>query len=77
MLHSTEAIRICSFCSTFTFSNYYWYTIAIHKLKLKLELSQRPAKQNYDLTVLHQIICDWIANQLVIDTEYSKKFVHG
>ena len=47
------------------------------KLKLNLELLQPPAKQYYDLTVLHQILCDWIANQPVIDTEYSTKLLHG
>ena len=76
MLHPTEAIQICS---TFIFSNYYSYAIVIHesKLQLKLELPQPPAKQYYDLTVLHQILCDWIANQPVIDTEYSTKLLHG
>ena len=39
MLHSTEALRICSFCSTFIFSNYFWYTIAIHEVKLQLQLN--------------------------------------
>ena len=77
MLHSVEAIKICSFCSTFIFSNYYQYTIVIHEVKLKLELPQPPAKQYYDLTVLHQNLCDWIAHQPVIDTEYSTKLLHG
>ena len=77
MHNSIEAIRICSLCSTFIFSNYYLYTIVIHEVKLKLELPQPPAKQYYDLTVLHQILCDWIANQPVIDTEYSTKLLYG
>ena len=47
-----------------------------HEVKNKLELLQPPTKQYYDLTVLHQILCDWIANQAVIDTEYSTKLVH-
>ena len=35
------------------------------------------SKQYYDLTVLHQILCDWIVNHPVIDTEYSTKLLHG
>ena len=46
-------------------------------MKLKLELPQPPAKQYYDLSVLHQILCYWIANQPVIDIEYSTKLLHG
>ena len=51
--------------------------MVIHEVKLKFELPQPPAKKYYDLTVLHQILCDWIANQPVIDTEYSTKILHG
>ena len=49
----------------------------MHEVKLKLELPQPPTKQYHDLTVLHQILCDWIAKKPVIDTEYLTKLLHG
>ena len=49
----------------------------MHEVKLKLALPQPPPKQYYDLTLLHQSLCDWIADQPVFDTESSTKFLHG
>ena len=81
MLHSIEAIEICSLCSTFIFiilvHIYISTQFSYKEVKLKVELSQPPAKQYYDLTVLHEILCDWIANQHFIDTECSTKLLHG
>ena len=77
MLHSTEDIRIWSVSFTFIFSNYCYCAIVIHEVKLKLEIPLPTAKQYYDLTVLHQILCNWIANQPDIDTENSTKLLRG
>ena len=47
-------------------------------MKFKKEVSQHDvAKQYSELTILHQILCDWFANQLVIDTEELTKLLQG
>ena len=46
-------------------------------MKLKLELSQLPAKQNHDLKRLHQIPCNYFAKIPFIDTEHSTNFPQG